>query len=594
MTGTAPRAEPCYFGSASRPQLGWLHRPPTDMPERDLAVVLCAPFGYEALCAHRSLRHFAESAASLGVSAFRFDYDGTGDSAGDDFDPDRWLAWVESTRHAIDAVRQHTGAQHVVLLGVRLGATIAATAAMGRHDVTGLVAIAPVLAGKPWLREQRALQAALGLQPPPEGYAVPVEVQESVGFAITDATRDALLAVDLMQADAAPAARVLILDREDRPPSTAWAERLRAQGADVVAQRLPGYLEMMLDPHNAVPPAAMLDAFRGWLMTGISASASAAARTREAMPAVARWAGVEEAVVFLDADRRTMGVVTRPVAAARTGVAVLVLNSGAIHHVGPSRLYVALARRWAARGAVVMRVDLAGIGESLPWPGVPENVVYTPSHLREVASAIAHLRDREGATSVRATGICSGAYHAFKSAVAGAELDVVVSVNPLVFFWKDGMSLDYPSHLVVEAAAQYKRSMFQMEKWKKLLTGGVDLRAIAEVGSRHVASIAAGWSRNIGRTVGLSLTEVVGTELRAATRRGTRVRFVFADGEPGEDLLRTGAGWALGTLESAGRVRIAKLSGPDHTFSARWAQDALARVLDTELEIGTETVGSSA
>lgn len=593
MTATAPRAEPCYFGSTSRPQLGWLHRPPSDMPERDLAVVLCAPFGYEALCAHRSLRHFAATAASLGVSAFRFDYDGAGDSAGDELDPDRWPAWVESTRYAIDAVRQHTGARQVILLGIRLGVTIAATAALGRRDVAGLVAIAPVLAGKPWLREQRALQAALGLQPPPAEYGVPVAMQESVGFAITDATRDALLAVDLLQADAAPATRVLILDREDRPPSVAWAEHLRTRGADVVSQRLPGYLEMMLDPHNAVPPTAMLDAFRAWLVTGITASATVVERTRETTPAVARWDGVEESVVFLDADRRTIGVVTRPVAAARSGVAVLLLNSGAIHHVGPNRLYVALARRWAARGAVVMRLDLAGLGESLPWPGVPENVVYTPSHLREVASAIAHLRDREGATSVRATGICSGAYHAFKSAVAGAGLDVVVLVNPLVFFWKDGMSLDYPSHLVVEAAAQYKRSMFQREKWKKLLTGGVDLRAIAEVGSRHVASIAAGWSRNIGRSVGLAMTDDVGTELRAATRRGTRVRFVFADGEPGEDLLRTGAGWALRTLEAAGRVRIAMLHGPDHTFSARWAQDALARVLDQELEIGTSTVGPS-
>jgi alpha-beta hydrolase superfamily lysophospholipase len=581
-----------YFGAASRPLLGWLHRPPTEVPARDVAVVLCAPFGYEALCAHRSLRHFAERAASLGVSAFRFDYDGTGDSAGDDLDPDRWTAWVESTRHAIDAARQHTGARQVVLLGVRLGVTIAATAAMGRGDVAGLAAIAPVLAGKPWLREQRALQAALGLQAPPEEYAPSVEMQESVGFAISDATRDVLLTVDLMQADAAPAAQVLILDREDRPPSDAWSARLRAQGAEVVAQRLPGYLEMMFDPHNAVPPSALLDAFGTWLAGRSSDAARSAAHARVSTPAVARWAGVEESVVFLDPERRTIGVVTRPVTAARTGVGVLLINSGAIHHVGPNRLYVALARRWAARGAVVMRIDLAGIGESLPWPGAPENVVYTPTHLREVASAIAHLRDREGVSSVRATGICSGAYHAFKSAVAGAGLDVVVPVNPLVFFWKDGMSLDYPSHLVVEAAAQYKRSMFQMEKWKKLLTGGVDFRAIAAVAGRHGASVAAGWSRNVGRSVGLALTDDVGTELRAATRQGTRVRFVFADGEPGEALLRTGAGWALRPLEAAGQVRVSMLHGPDHTFSARWAQEALARILDAELEIGTETRGS--
>jgi hypothetical protein len=96
----------------------------------------------------------------------------------------------------------------------------------------------------------------------------------------------------------------------------------------------------------------------------------------------------------------------------------------------------------------------------------------------------------------------------------------------------------------------------------------------------------------VGRSVGLALTDDVGTELRAATRQGTRVRFVFADGEPGEALLRTGAGWALRPLEAAGQVRVSMLHGPDHTFSARWAQEALARILDAELEIGTETRGS--
>jgi hypothetical protein len=45
-----------------------------------VGVVVCKPFGYEALCAHGSVLEFAETAAALGVPALRFDYLCTGDS----------------------------------------------------------------------------------------------------------------------------------------------------------------------------------------------------------------------------------------------------------------------------------------------------------------------------------------------------------------------------------------------------------------------------------------------------------------------------------------------------------------------------------
>ena len=92
------RAEPLFFGPEARPLFGWLHRAPA--PSR-LGLVICPPFGYEAICTHRVLRHFAEAAAAAGVPALRFDYDGAGDSAGDDRDPVRLSAWVASVGRAV-------------------------------------------------------------------------------------------------------------------------------------------------------------------------------------------------------------------------------------------------------------------------------------------------------------------------------------------------------------------------------------------------------------------------------------------------------------------------------------------------------------
>ena len=53
---TAPRAEPVYFGPDDRPLFGWIHRPQR-AARYSLGLVLCNPFGYEAICAHRALRH---------------------------------------------------------------------------------------------------------------------------------------------------------------------------------------------------------------------------------------------------------------------------------------------------------------------------------------------------------------------------------------------------------------------------------------------------------------------------------------------------------------------------------------------------------
>src|ERR1700755_3241688 len=56
---------------------GWLHTP---VEAGDVALLICNPFGYEALCAHRALRVLAERAALAGAHVLRFDYRGTGDS----------------------------------------------------------------------------------------------------------------------------------------------------------------------------------------------------------------------------------------------------------------------------------------------------------------------------------------------------------------------------------------------------------------------------------------------------------------------------------------------------------------------------------
>ena len=143
-----------------------------------MGLVICKPFGAEAMCGHRSLRAFAEMAAAAGVPALRFDYLGTGDSANIDPDADQIEAWCRDILAAVDELRRRTGVTRVCLLGFRLGALLATLAAARSDCVDGLILVAPVISGPRYLRELRTTRLAALL-----GAAASEPVSDSAGDA---------------------------------------------------------------------------------------------------------------------------------------------------------------------------------------------------------------------------------------------------------------------------------------------------------------------------------------------------------------------------------------------------------------------------
>jgi alpha-beta hydrolase superfamily lysophospholipase len=81
----------------------------------------------EAANAGQAFRSLADRLAEAGFVALRFDYDGTGDSAGRNNDPKRVEAWLGSVREAVALVRTF-GLSRVSVIGMRMGATLGAEA----------------------------------------------------------------------------------------------------------------------------------------------------------------------------------------------------------------------------------------------------------------------------------------------------------------------------------------------------------------------------------------------------------------------------------------------------------------------------------
>lgn len=152
--------EAFYFGPSESYLFGAFH--PRQGVNRNEAVVLCYPFGQEYMRAHKSVRRLAINLSSLGYPVLRFDYRGTGDSAGnmDQVSADHW---IEDIGHAIQEVMDMAAVGQVALVGLRLGSLLAAQAAARNSAVSRLVLWDPVTDGGGYVADIRnAIAAAEG------------------------------------------------------------------------------------------------------------------------------------------------------------------------------------------------------------------------------------------------------------------------------------------------------------------------------------------------------------------------------------------------------------------------------------------------
>jgi alpha/beta superfamily hydrolase len=135
---------PLFFGESGR-QLFGMHHPPLARHAAPRSIVLCPTLGQEGIRAHRAFRQLATQLARLGHHALRFDYHGTGDSAGD-AEGATLDGWTTDVAAAVSELQDMGGPADVALVGLRFGAVLA-TRAAASVPVRELVLWDPVMAG---------------------------------------------------------------------------------------------------------------------------------------------------------------------------------------------------------------------------------------------------------------------------------------------------------------------------------------------------------------------------------------------------------------------------------------------------------------
>jgi pimeloyl-ACP methyl ester carboxylesterase len=571
---------PIVFPSEEGACLGWFHAGAS--PRRGVAVVMCRPLGYEALCSYRTYTQLARTLSGAGFDVMCFDYHGTGDSAGGDDDPRRVAAWLASIRGAIDQTCTLSGATRIALFGARFGGTLAVQAAVDRGGVDTMMLWAPCASGRAFVREMRAADAARGLASSQAGL-------EALGTLFTPETLDAMSALDAAKTQIAPAKNILIVGRDDVPAIGPLPERFRALGADVTYTVWPGYAGMMAEPHEAVLAPDTLESITQWLaaLHSVGNGEGPIESMPTAAPACAAVTSgtVMESMVSFGADETLFGILSEPntaVAPLRTDTAVLMLNVGGNYRIGPNRNYVKAAREFAAAGYRALRFDVSGIGDSRLDKGFSSASMYRDWATVDVSAAIDMLAAR-GCKRFFLMGICSGSYLAFQTALQDPRVTSVMLMNPRLLEWDHDKSGPWQSSMqrYYKSTRYYRRALLRSDVYARLLRGKVDVRGIARR-MAHLAGvrIARAWDKLRGRPP----HEGVLAKFRHLSRRGVETLLVMSEQDDGLDYMQFHLGTDAKRMLGHKGFRMVLIPDADHTFSTVACQRSLIDVLRGHLD----------
>lgn len=534
----------------------------------DTAVLLLAPWGYKELCSRKTFRILGEALAAAGYPCLRFDYPGTGHSAESSADIADDHAWRAATRRALAELRALSGAQRVVAMGQGIGGAFAATLAQ-ETVLDGLVLMAPVASGRTHLRELAAWTAMtretfmVDASDGPEGGLM------AGGFILSAATAAEWRALDLVKGAAPEAKRILQVERPNHPGDEKLLGRLAAEGRATDRIAFEGYGDYTANPTLATVPAQTVGRIVDWVASNfpVGHELHPPYPARD-LPATIEGDFYRQTLIRFGPDRLFFGALTEP-AGERAKAVVLFLNSGHDHSAGWGRMTVDFARALAQGGIASLRVDLAGIGETPPWPDQSGQVLYSKRQVEDVKAAVDWLAGTLGAERIVVAGRCSGAYLAFVAAVAETRVSGAFLINSRRFVWDPAEDVDAVIREPIQTLATYRAKMADGKTLARILSGDLPVsraasrltRAVLSVADRKLAPLLRGLSKHH------RLSRVVRERFSALQARDVPVMLVYSEGDRGLEEVEARFGADHAGLARHPNARLMFVEGADHNLT---------------------------
>ncbi|WP_242640277.1 MULTISPECIES: hypothetical protein [Nocardiaceae] len=396
---------PTWFGPSDSPLFGTVHVP-SDGRARG-GVVLCPPLGKEQVDSYRGMTLLAQKLCAQGLLVLRFDYRGTGDSWGDQDGPGAVGHWQRSVVEAVAYVRS-CGVGEVGLVGLRMGALLACSVAAECGPLTSLTLWDPVVRGRSYLHEQRALYSV----------SVTTDSDADPRVSIIGAVLHPDSVADFAALDAAKTttdAPVLVATRAERGDSKPVRRLVDALSAD--EHTLSDHDEF-LEPSDfeVIIPAADIATLATWTASKFPSrpayDVEVLRRTRSLVD------GIAESIEFLGAQE-LFAIRSSSDRCLPGGPTVVFYPTANEHRVGPVRMWVELARLLPWFGVSTVRFDRRGTGESGAVTDGEVTRLYSSEGNEDALTAV--QQSGTSPDNVLVSGMCSGSWY---SSFAAREMGV--------------------------------------------------------------------------------------------------------------------------------------------------------------------------
>lgn len=259
---------PFYFGSGARRLFGVYQ--PAQGGGGNRAVLLCYPWGFEYVNSHRSMVRLATLLSQAGYHVLRFDYYGTGDSAGEDREADLEGAKGDIAT-AIGELRDLSGVDSVSIIGLRIGAVLGVQVAQDIPlTVDRIVLWDPVIDGARYLEELYSLDDNSEISGVGPASVFPVEQgggREVMGLPLTTRVASELSGIKLTTAMAGLPHAMLAISTRHSPGQKRLKAHMEAIGAGSAFERIDDHAAWHEDwPDNAgVIPVSVLNRISSWM-----------------------------------------------------------------------------------------------------------------------------------------------------------------------------------------------------------------------------------------------------------------------------------------------------------------------------------------
>ena len=194
------------------------------------------------------------------------------------------------------------------------------------------------------------------------------------------------------------------------------------------------------------------------------------------------------------------------------GLAVILLNAGVLHRVGPHRLHVILARRLAQAGLTSLRLDLGGIGDSV---ASSDAATFRESAVADTRTAMTGVTGALGSERFVIFGVCSGADNAIATAIADDRVAGIVLVDPPTYPTRRGQLRDLRMRVAKRGGPG------DVVRWGVQVAERRLRRAVARLGRGTVEE-----AHSQGRE--LPPAASFGAQLTALLERGVRIFAVYS------------------------------------------------------------------